>query len=371
MEEHAEALAAGFRSIQRRTRAGRLQVGGGGEFGELTVGDDGLLDEEEVLRARQDGLFSPNMFESHDDAECRRLANCVRMARKRYQAEKEDAERNFEDVKRIGMDEVTEELKSALLVQNTKSFVTTLQHDDVRDVAKAFYRMEGLDENVPIPIHIDSEPLMNLQEMKRNLPYLLGIEFTELKRIQLPDMRRTSWKIDGEQEGIQFSASFVVDEESCLIEELKFDLPPFAKLEIAPMLLYCKEKSCFQTFCKYFKFYAKFYKTREELFGLLVKNFSNSCSIVEKWDESIFSNPSQVSGNAKMLSVTLRNDTKAFIAYRVDFQVGKMTTKLDFFRFLPGDVSESLKPDRKVDSLMKHYGLEQGLTKLIEVVGRN
>lgn len=423
MEEHARNLAQGLQRAQRGTLRGRIDapVGRGVRRGRPDVEDE----DDENLRIRRFALHDEDgedgdgrrraghSLEDEEDEEIYALKRAVTQARARVKRTRTEITRSMgknssgqsdqdedEDIQasQIRGENELRELRKILVINNTRSFLNTIQHEDVRDASTTFYRMEGLDKNVPIPIAPESETPLCLREMTTALAKLTGVRILSLDRVQLPDLRRTSWTIRGEaasaeaeknttgddalesknspQQNSTFKATFLVHEREQKVSDLNLDVSDEVALEIAPALVHCREKACFRTFFSVFADYGRFHTERDRLFNMLTDKFPHACKTVVSWSLTNFDDPAILDGVSKILRIRLRGRGQAFLVWAPVFRpsdAGRcLETRAHLLRLLSRSRSNNsqnaatnLSVDHGFENLATHLGLHKAALEFI------
>ncbi|GBG30210.1 Hypothetical Protein FCC1311_064302 [Hondaea fermentalgiana] len=425
MEEHARQLARGLQRAQQGTRAGRLSV--------PDARDQGRPFRDDHARGRYPGRSrdgdgdgdsngDSNEDEAQDDEDLYALKRALESAKSRLKRTREGAARKdqqdedlAEDKRRRINTQDLDKLRKMLAVSNTQSFLRTIQHADVRDTAGTFYRMEGLDRNVPIPVAPESESKLCLREMATTLADLTGVRLSRLSRVQLPDLRRTAWTILGEAAAAtpstnsdpasvlpaatassSFKATFFVNEGEQRVSDLQLQVSDEVALEMAPALVYCQEKSCFRTFFSIFADYGRFHAERARLFASLIDNFPGACKATNQWTLADFAQPNLLEGVSEILRIRMRSQALAFLIWAPVFRPGNagrsFETRAHLLRLLPQkgktsqgnpELDDDVTSDEEASSrknrfrvdpdfevLAQHLGLHEAAQKFVAATTR-
>lgn len=360
MEEHAAALAQGLRAAQLNTLRGALDVKENNSEAGNAKEDGGALAGATKKRRRPGSAkttaatAAPASDDPEDEEEYqlrRQLQEMERELRRRRSGlgRRSQHEPTQEPPQEPPQEQEQEQatsdaaVRAELLVHNTTSFLKTIQHKDIKNTDQTFYQMEGFDKNMPLPVSAQAESVQCLEEMLGALREATKVTFTELKRVQLPDMQHTSWEVAGRAtvpadwtsaessaessaetaEPATFRASFLVDEAHSRMTGLKVSVSEDAEPEMRPVLDHCERTSCFRTFCDCFGEYGQFALHRRRLVRCAVGQHPASCKALPfspAWGLDVDADVDVDLDNIPVLRVS-RPDCKAFLVWHAAFQL--------------------------------------------------
>ncbi len=274
MAQHAAGLDTAFEVAQRRQAAGALRVGGAPPA--PSAGED---EEEYALRKRL----------AATQAEVERL----RAARaQRGTASPSRGKLRRADSVSVASDAVIGEL----LLENTRSFLITLQHEDVARADAVLYERDGFDSNMPLPIALEAEPLGCLFAFCEQLAGLCGVRLDAAEQTRLPgNVHEVAWRMRGragahEDEGsieglgaqaeVPFTASFRFDEKHGTVLDLRCDLADETRVELGETLVLVEQRACVRTLMAVLSQYAELHRARLRLWSEMQRRFPSAVRVV-------------------------------------------------------------------------------------------